>query len=54
MIDLRDIKTNTQLELDKSETIKQFEKLINGIPDGGNIINQQIYPTTNRQYRKGI
>ncbi len=53
-IDLRDIKTNTRLEVDKTEIIKVFENLLNGSSDSIYELNQNIYPSTDTQYRKGI
>jgi len=53
-IDLRDIKTGTQTEMDKSGIIKRFEDLLNGIPDSDKELNQIIHSSTNSQYIKGI
>jgi len=53
-IDLRDIKTETKIEMDKSGIITLFEKLLNGNPDSRKELNQIIYPSTNIQYKKGI
>ncbi len=53
-IDLRDIKTETKIEMDKSGIIKLFENLLNGNPDSKNELKQIIHPSTNAQYKKGI
>ena len=53
-IDLRDVKTKTQTDIDKSGTIKHFENLINGNPDSKTELNRMIHPTTNAQYKRGI
>jgi len=54
LIDLRDIKTGTQTNLDKSGVIKQFENLINGNHDSKTELQKMIHPTTNVQYQRGI
>ncbi len=53
-IDLRDIRTETKIDVDKSGIIKLFENLINGNSDSKNELKQIIHPSTNAQYRKGI
>ncbi len=53
-IDLRDIKTETKIEMDKSGIIKLFENLLNGNPDSKKKLKQMIHPSTNAQYKKGI
>jgi len=53
-IDLRDVKTETQLEMDKSRIIKLFENLLNRNSDSTKELKQIIHPTTNAQYKKGI
>jgi len=53
-IDLRDVKTETKTDLDKSGIIKLFEDHINGNTDSAQELRQRIYPTTNIQYIKGI
>ncbi len=53
-IDLRDIKTKTKINLDKSKTIRQFENLLAGTLESKKEINQAIHPTTHVQYEKGI
>jgi len=53
-IDLRAIKTNTKIDIDKAKLIKLFEDLINGNQEAETEIKQVIYPTTNVQYKRGI
>jgi putative protease len=53
-IDLRDIKTETKIEMDKSGIIKLFENLLDGDPDSKKKLEQSIHPSTNAQYKKGI
>ena len=53
-IDLRDIKTETKIEMDKPGIIKLFENLLNGNHDSKNELKQIIHPSTNAQYKKGI
>lgn len=54
LIDLRDIKTETKMALDKSAVITLFKNLLNGNPESEKEIKQNIYPSTNDQYKKGI
>lgn len=54
MIDLRDIKTGTKTNIDKVSVIKLFENLLLGDSDSKLVLEQQIFPTTNGQYKKGI
>ena len=54
LIDLRDIKTKTKLEADKSRIITLFENLLSGNPDSKKELKQMIHPSTNTQYKKGI
>jgi len=53
-IDLRDIKTETKIELDKLRAIKLFENLLNGYPNAKKELKQMIHPSTHTQYEKGI
>ena len=53
-IDLRNIKTKTELKLNKLEVIKLFEDLISGKPSAKKNLDQNIYASTNIQYKKGI
>ena len=53
-IDLRDVKTETQLEMDKSGIVKLFENLLNRNPDAEKKLKYSIHPTTSSQYKKGI
>ena len=54
LIDLRDIKTETKIDMDKSRIIKLFENLLNGNPQSKKELKQMIHPSTNAQYKKGI
>ncbi|MBE9536264.1 MAG: DUF3656 domain-containing protein [Proteobacteria bacterium] len=53
-IDLRDIKTGTKIERDKSRMIKLFENHLNGNPDSTKKLKQIIHPSTSTQYEKGL
>ncbi|MBT3255097.1 MAG: U32 family peptidase [Deltaproteobacteria bacterium] len=53
-IDLRDIKTETKIGMDKSGIIALFEQLLNGDRDSENELKQMIHPSTNAQYTKGL
>ena len=54
LVDLRDIKTETQIEADKSSIIKHFENILIGNLESKKELKQMIHPTTNTQYKKGI
>lgn len=53
-IDLRDIKTETIMDTDKSGLIALFENLLNKKPNSNEHIEQMLHPTTRIQYKKGI
>jgi U32 family peptidase len=53
-IDLRDIKTNTKIEVDKARLVRLFEDHLDGNPTSAEEIKQSIHPSTNTQYSKGI
>ncbi len=53
-IDLRDIKTETKIGLDKIDVIKLFESFIDGNTASESDIQNIIQPSTNAQYIKGI
>ena len=53
-IDLRDIETETEVTIEKREMVQLFKDLIRGNDPSGIEVKKQIYPTTNRQYVKGI
>ena len=53
-IDLRDIKTETSIKIDKLGTIKLFESLLERKPASEAKLTQCIHPVTNTQYKKGI
>lgn len=54
LIDLRDVKTETKMELSKIETIRLFEKHLQGDTNSTKEIQQRIHPNTTVQYQKGI
>jgi putative protease len=53
-IDLRDIKTETKMKLDKPGIIGLFENFLKGNSDARAQLRQRISPTTCVQYKKGI
>jgi len=53
-LDLRNIKTKTELKLNKLEVIKLFEDLISGESSAKKNLDQNIYASNNIQYIKGI
>ncbi len=53
-IDLRDVRTDTQLMVDKSELIRLFQRYITGSADAAVKLKQVISPVTSSQYTKGI
>lgn len=53
-VDLRDIRTETTIEVSKPEAINLFENLLTGTPDSEQDLKQVIHPTTHGQYQKGI
>ncbi len=54
MIDVRDIKTGTKMGMDKTGTIRLFENLLDGVSGVKEDIVRNIYPATDRQYKRGI
>jgi len=54
MIDLREIKTKIQNEIDKSLLIQLFNSFLNGDQGARDELEQMIQPTTSTQYLKGI
>lgn len=54
LIDLSDLKTETKIELEKSEIIKLFKNIIEGKSYRVEELKKQVYPSTNKQYKKGI
>jgi len=54
MIDLRDIKTETKIELDKISIITLFKNHLNGDSYSTQNIEQIINQSTNNQYKEGI
>ena len=53
-IDLRDMKTETKAELDKSKIIQLFENHLSGSNESKQRLHQTIHPTNNTQYKKGL
>ena len=53
-IDLRNIKTETKIDMEKLRIIKLFENLLNETSDSKKKLKQAIHPTTFDQYKKGI
>lgn len=53
-IDLRDIKTETEIKQDKISIIRLFENHISGNPDSTQQLKHLISPSDNTQYKKGI
>ncbi|MBI9068288.1 MAG: DUF3656 domain-containing protein [Salinivirgaceae bacterium] len=54
LIDLRDVKTNTKMLVQKVKIIELFENLVNGKPDSPTDLHDALHPSTNVQYVKGI
>ncbi len=52
-IDLRDVKTETRMKMDKSGITALFEKVLDG-KSSKEELKQNIFPTTCAQYKKGI
>lgn len=53
-IDLRDIETGTKIKEDKTKMVAVFKDYLNGNLDAITQLNQNIYPSTNTQYNRGI
>ena len=53
-IDLRDVKTGTEIGIDKLKIIKLFDEYVNGNNDSIQELQQSIQHTTNTQYSRGI
>lgn len=53
-IDLRDIQTNTKVDMDKLKIVKLFESHLHGASDSTAKLKQNIHPTTDSQYSRGI
>ncbi|OOZ38123.1 peptidase U32 [Solemya pervernicosa gill symbiont] len=54
LVDLRDIKTDTQIEMEKPQLTQLFQRYIVGDAEAANELKEVISPVTNTQYRKGI
>lgn len=53
-IDLREIRTETKVGLDKMEIIQLFDNVLKGIPDATAELKQVFQPVTAAQYQKGL
>lgn len=53
-IDLRNITTKTNREVDTARLIKLFGSYLNGNLDAAKSLKQSLHPTTDIQYKKGI
>ncbi len=53
-IDLRDIKTDTKIAIDKAKTVKLFINHLAGNSGATEELKQNIHPSTDSQYIKGI
>jgi len=53
-VDLREIKTETEVLIGRSEIVKIFERFLDGDSDAEKELRENIYPSTNSQYKKGI
>lgn len=53
-IDLRDVKTDTTIKMEKSKLIKHFENYLGGNSEAELRLEEIIHPTTNTQYKKGL
>jgi putative protease len=54
LIDLRDIATETRIDLDKPGLLQLFEDLLAQNPAAKEKLEQSIHSTTNAQYKKGV
>jgi U32 family peptidase len=54
LVDLRDIETETRVDLSKSRTVQLFEQLLEGRADSLQQVHQRIQPTTSAPYLKGM
>lgn len=53
-IDLRDIKTGTEIDTDKARLVKLFSGALQGETTSINELQKNIHPSTNTQYQRGI
>lgn len=54
LVDLRDIETETRVDLSKSGTVQLFERLLEGRADSVQQAHQHIQPTTHAPYLRGM
>ena len=53
-VDLRDIKTSTEIPISKLELVRLFERYLNGEITVADNIEKNIHSSTNTQYSRGI
>jgi putative protease len=53
-IDLTNVNTATQVELNETRIIKIFEDLLNAKPEAKEELEKAIQPSSNIQYQRGI
>ena len=53
-IDLRDIKTGTEVDIDKARLVRLFSGALQGETTSINALQKNIHPSTNSQYQRGI
>jgi putative protease len=53
-IDLRGVKTNTTVDVDKLGVVRLFESYLEGNGESVEALHRHIHPSTNTQYKKGI
>ncbi|MEN8170310.1 MAG: DUF3656 domain-containing protein [Pseudomonadota bacterium] len=53
-VDLRDVKTDSKIEIDRLRMISLFEEHLNGDAGSTKELHKSIHPSTNTQYTKGI
>lgn len=54
LVDLREIKTETKISIEKTNLIRLFEELANGYPSSKDKLENAIQPFTRSQYDKGL
>ena len=53
-VDLRNIRTNTNIDVDTATLLQLFKNHLNGNLDAAKNLRQSLHPTTDIQYKKGI
>jgi putative protease len=54
LVDLRDVKTETKINIDKGKILTLFENFLNADLHSAKELHNKISPTTQSQYTKGI